>query len=167
MNKLVGRVLDERQRGPRFIKWKFLSVRKRRTGLLAPLIVVTGGTHLVLGAYLSDRMLIESALRHEMGEGHFHPPCNSTRRNQVLRDYPTCCRVDRWDHPFLANHFLNALFGRRFFAVENNYPVAPKAGREDPYYNAILIMDCCGEDVPDHSGIGRSTWPGYSTLPRN
>ena len=54
--------------------------------------------------------------------------------------------------------FINALFGRRFYRVTIKYPVADLAGhKSEPFYEAVLIMDCCGKDVPDRYGIGFST----------
>jgi hypothetical protein len=54
--------------------------------------------------------------------------------------------------------FINALFGRRFHDVTIKYPVEDIASNEgEPFYEAILIIDCCGTDVVDRYGIGFST----------
>jgi hypothetical protein len=54
----------------------------------------------------------------------------------------------------LEGHLLNALFGRRFYAVTINYPVTdPIENDGKRFYESILIMNCCGKDVPDSYGM--------------
>jgi hypothetical protein len=107
--------------------------------------------------YLSNRTLIEAALKFETSF-KAHPPAFQDAA-AFLRDHPDCCTVRRWSDPFLGGQSLNALFGRRFFAVDVTYPVSPEGGYEDPYYNSILIMDCCGAYIPDYYGIGTRSLP--------
>ena len=100
----------------------------------------------------SNRELIEAAFRHERNGGWSNTPAVSDV-DAYLREYPRCCSVSG-SHPFADDLFLNALFGRRFYAVEINYPVIDQGG--EPFYQSILIMDCCGEYIPDSYGMGSS-----------
>lgn len=95
--------------------------------------------------YLSDATLILNVLHQEIARGD--PAFQDA--SAYLRQRPDCCEVNRWNSAFMDGHFLNALFGRRFFEVSVRYPVAPEAGSEDPFYNAIYIMDCCGRNVTE------------------
>lgn len=73
-----------------------------------------------------------------------------------LKEYPRCCSVSG-SHPFLETTFLNAMFFRRFYAVRIKYPVIdPSKNDGAPFYESILIMDCCGKDVPDRYGMETS-----------
>lgn len=101
----------------------------------------------------SDGELIEAALQHEVERGSPKRPAISDVAT-YMRDYPRCCSVSR-SGPFLHTMYLNALFGRRFYEVSVKYPVS-NPGIE-PYYEAILIMECCGMYVPDSYGMGSST----------
>lgn len=54
----------------------------------------------------------------------------------------------------INSHFVSTLFGQHWFVVDITYPIAKDAGVEDPYYNRLVVIDCCGEYVPDFTGIG-------------
>ncbi|MGO4684615.1 hypothetical protein [Hyphomicrobium sp. 2TAF46] len=98
----------------------------------------------------SDRELIEAGLQYVVKRRS----AAITDVAAYMRDYPQCCSVDRSD-TFLQTPFLNALFGKRYYAVSVKYPVSDP-GRE-PYYQSILIMECCQKYVPDSYGMGSST----------
>jgi hypothetical protein len=110
----------------------------------------------------SNRELIQAAFRHELKGGWSNTP-QVTDIEGYMRDYPECCSVGG-ANAFLANPFLDALFGARYYAVRIKYPVSD-SGRE-PYYESILIMDCCGGDVPDSYGTGSSTPVPKGPAPR-
>lgn len=101
----------------------------------------------------TNRQLIEAAFRIE--KARERPPQPSVSDvSAYLRDYPQCCSVRNADDGMI----INALFGRRFYGVIVKYPVIDVAENEgEPFYEADLIMDCCGKDVPDRYGIGFST----------
>lgn len=76
-----------------------------------------------------------------------------------LADYPRCCSVSG-SGTFVETPILNALFLRRFYAVSIMYPVVdPAENQGQPFYESILIMDCCGKDVPDSYGMASSDPP--------
>jgi hypothetical protein len=101
----------------------------------------------------SNRELIEAAFQYELDGGWSNTPAVPDV-SAYLREHPRCCSVSGSD-PFVGDDLLlNALFGRRFYAVSIKYPVTDPVG--EPFYESILIMDCCGEYVPDAYGMGSS-----------
>lgn len=97
----------------------------------------------------TNRQLIETAFRIEKAgdrpRGVLVPDISA-----YLRDYPQCCSVRDADDGV----FINALFGRRFYRAAITYPVIDVAENDSqPFYEAVLIMDCCGKYVPDRGGI--------------
>lgn len=101
----------------------------------------------------SNRQLIETAFGMEKARKGLRGPL-VPNVSTYLRDFPQCCSVRNADDGM----FINAIFGRRFYEVTIKYPVMEPAENDDqPFYHAVLIMDCCGKDVPDWSGIGFST----------
>lgn len=110
----------------------------------------------------TDRELIEAAFRHEQGGGWSNTPAVPDIATYI-RDYPRCCSVGGSQ----SDPFLNALFGRRFYEVAIKYPVTdPAENRGEPFYEAILIMDCCAEDIPDRYGMPGSTPVPEGPAPR-
>jgi hypothetical protein len=101
----------------------------------------------------SDRELIEAAFRHELNSGWSNTPAISDV-DAYLRGYPQCCSVGESGPLSSGDLLLNALFGRRFYTVRITYPVTNPGG--EPYYRSILVMDCCGEYIPDSYGTGTS-----------
>ena len=103
----------------------------------------------------SSRDLIEAAFEHEMAVGWSNTPAISDL-SAYLTEYPRCCSVSS-SGPFIETPILNAIFLRRFYSVRIKYPVADTARNQGmPFYESILIMDCCGEDVPDRYGMALS-----------
>jgi hypothetical protein len=103
----------------------------------------------------SNRELIEAAFLYEKNGGWSNTPAVPDV-SAYLREYPRCCYVSgsRFGGDDLL---LNALFGRRFYAVSIKYPVTDPADNQGlPFYESILIMDCCGEYVPDRYGMESS-----------
>ena len=103
-------------------------------------------------AWRTNRQLIEAAFRIENARVAPRSPLVPDV-SAYLRDFPQCCSVGNADDGM----FVNALFGRQFYEVIVRYPVKDiEANDGNPFYEAILIMDCCGKSVPDRSGIGFS-----------
>jgi len=122
------------------------------TGLVLYALKLTGFCFSDPG-WQTNRQLIETAFRIEKA-GDRPKVILVPDVSAYLRDYPQCCSVRNADDGM----FINALFGRRFYRVTIKYPVADLAGyKSEPFYEAVLIMDCCGKDVPDRYGIGFST----------
>ena len=70
-----------------------------------------------------------------------------------LAKYPRCCSV-RSSSTYIDSPILNAFFLRRFYEVIIQYPVAsPAENRGKPFYESVLILDCCGQYVPDKYGM--------------
>ncbi|MDP3898010.1 MAG: hypothetical protein Q8Q62_15170 [Mesorhizobium sp.] len=102
----------------------------------------------------SNRDLIEAAFQHEMQGGWLNTPAIGDV-SAYLAEYPRCCSVG--GSRLIETSILNAIFLRRFYAVTIKYPVTdPTENQGEPFYEAILIMDCCGEDVPERYGMGSS-----------
>lgn len=101
----------------------------------------------------SDRYLIEAALRDEIEGGWSNTPAIDDV-SAFLLEYPQCCSVrSAPDTPV-----LNAIFLRRFYEVTVKYPVTdPAENQGASYYESTLIMDCCGQYVPDRYGMETST----------
>jgi hypothetical protein len=101
----------------------------------------------------SDGYLIEAALRDEIEGGWSNTPAINDV-SAYLKEYPQCCSV----HSAPDTPVLNAIFLRRFYEVRVKYPVTDPANNQGaPYYESILIMDCCGKYVPDRYGTETST----------
>lgn len=107
----------------------------------------------------SNRELIEAAFRLEL-RGRYKSP-DVPDISTYLNDHPECCSVGflvTFNEVPIVNAFLNAVFLRRFYQVEIKYPVIdPTENDGDPFYEAILVMDCCGTYVPDRYGMSSST----------
>jgi len=97
----------------------------------------------------TDRQLIETAFRVEKAREYPRGPAVPDV-STYLRDVPQCCSVRNADNGI----FINALFGRSFDRVTIKYPVIePSTNDGQPFYERVMIIDCCGKDVVDRSGI--------------
>jgi hypothetical protein len=106
----------------------------------------------------SDTDLIESAFRHEKRGGWPNTPAIGDL-SAYLAKYPRCCSVEGSSH-LTGSPILNTIFLRRFYTVTVRYPVAdPTKNDGMPFYESILIMDCCGTYVPDSYGTGSKSAP--------
>ena len=134
--------------------------------LASSLLTLSGFCFAQLG-WKSSRDLIEAAFQYEMHGGWKNIPAISDV-SAYLAEYPQCCSVSS-SGPFMEapTVILNAIFLRRFYAVRIKYPVTdPARNQGKPFYESILIMDCCGEDVPDSYGMPKSQPPSWETDPQ-
>lgn len=110
-------------------------------------------------AYVKDREITLQALQY-MAERELRPRPAFQDISRFVDEHPTCCQVRRWDDPIISDSpFVSALFGQHWFVVDITYPVAKDAKAEEPYYNRLVVIDCCGEYVPDFTGIGVQEGP--------
>ena len=132
--------------------------------LVSFLLTLSGFCFTQLG-WNSSRDLIEAAFDHELDGGWSNTPAIDDV-SAYLAEYPQCCSVSG-SGSFIETPILNALFFRRFYAVTIKYPVTDPARNQGmPFYESILIMDCCGDDVPDSYGMPRSQPPPRETDPQ-
>jgi hypothetical protein len=104
----------------------------------------------------SSRDLIEAAFRHELNGGWPNTPAVRDV-SAYLEEHPNCCSVIGFSQ-FLETPILNAIFFRRFYEVTIKYPVTDPSGNQgQPFYESILIMECCGDYVPDSYGMESSS----------
>jgi hypothetical protein len=102
----------------------------------------------------SNRDMIEVAFQHGIAGGWRSTPA-VTDVSAYLAEYPQCCSVS---NQFTETPILNAMFFRRFYGVSIKYPVAdPVENDGQPYYQSIVIMDCCSLRIAETYGINSPT----------
>jgi hypothetical protein len=92
--------------------------------------------------------LIEAAFQWEFHGGWSNTPAIADVA-AYLAEYPQCCAVSRGGR-FDNSPILDAILLCRFYAVSVEYPVTDVSRNQSSgFYQSILIMDCCGVNVPD------------------
>lgn len=106
----------------------------------------------------SNSDLVEAAFQHEI-RGGWRNTSAIGDPSAYLAKYPLCCLVEG-SASFGGSPILDTIFLRRFYAVTIKYPVTDPSETDGmPFYESILIMDCCGTYVPDSYGMGSKTLP--------
>jgi len=104
--------------------------------------------------YLSDRELIESALRHEAAENKMLIDGSEESIRDFLQKHPRCCSVDR--HP-PTRIILDVMTGFNISHVELNYE---RRGTPEQlmnwgrYHKNYIAVDACGPVLKPAYGSG-------------
>jgi hypothetical protein len=108
--------------------------------------------------YLSDRELIESALRYEAAGGQMMVDDSEESIRDFLQKNPRCCSVDR--HPFTRNPVLDVLTGFNISHVELNYQrqgTPEEIKKRGKFYKQFISVDACGPALRAAYGTDTST----------